>query len=151
MARQIATTKVVDLPELLNFIRPRHRMVLATFRADGSLQTSPVTGGVDVQGCILIASYPQRAKSINIRRNRRATVTVLSDDFSGPYVQVDCHAQVVDLPDAVEELVNYYRCVAGEHPNWTDYRQAMVNQGKCLIRAVPQRWGPIATGGFPAP
>lgn len=151
MARQIATTKVVDLPELLNFIRPRHRMVLATFRADGSLQTSPVTGGVDEQGCILIASYPQRAKSINIRRNRRATVTVLSDDFSGPYVQVDCHAQVVDLPDAVEELVNYYRCVAGEHPNWTDYRQAMVNQGKCLIRAVPQRWGPIATGGFPAP
>ncbi|WP_421840355.1 PPOX class F420-dependent oxidoreductase [Mycobacterium sp.] len=151
MARQIATTKVANLPELLNFIRPRHRMVLATFRADGSLQTSPVTGGADEQGCILIASYPQRAKSINIRRNRHATVTVLSDDFSGPYVQVDCHAQVVDLPDAVEELVNYYRCVAGEHPNWTDYRQAMVNQGKCLIRAVPQRWGPIATGGFPAP
>jgi PPOX class probable F420-dependent enzyme len=84
MPRKFATADVVTLPELLDFIRPRHRMVLTTFRADGSLQSSPVTGGVDDAGRIVIASYPQRAKSANIRRSRRASVTVLSDEFNGP-------------------------------------------------------------------
>ena len=125
-------------------------MMLTTFRTDGSLQTSPVAGGVDELGRIVISSYPQRAKSANIRRNRRASVTVLSDDFEGPYVQVDGDAEVVDLPEAVEALVDYYRCIAGEHPDWAEYRQAMADQGKCLIRVTPRRWGPVATGGFPA-
>ena len=149
MARKLATADVVDLPQLLDFIRPRHRMVLTTFRAGESLQSSPVTGGVDGQGRIVVASYPQRAKSANIRRRPRASVVVLSDDFNGPYVQVDGHAEVVDLPDALEGLVEYFRSVAGEHPDWDEYRQAMVDQRKCLIRVTPQRWGPVATGGFP--
>ncbi len=74
---------------------------------------------------------------------------VLSDEFDGPYVQVDGFAEVLDLPEAVEPLVEYFRSVAGEHPNWDEYRQAMVDQKKCLIRVTPQRWGPVATGGFP--
>ncbi|MBB2989289.1 PPOX class probable F420-dependent enzyme [Mycolicibacterium iranicum] len=149
MARKFATADVVTLPELLDFIRPRHRMVLTTFRAGESLQSSPVTGGVDAEGRIVVATYPQRAKSANIRRRPRASVMVLSDDFNGPYVQVDGHAEVIDLPDAVEPLVEYFRSVAGEHPNWDEYRQAMIDQRKCLIRVTPQRWGPVATGGFP--
>ncbi|MGV0714390.1 PPOX class F420-dependent oxidoreductase [Mycolicibacterium sp. XJ662] len=150
MARKHATADAVDLPELLEFIRPRHRMLLTTFRRDGSLQSSPVTGGVDEAGRIVIASYPQRAKAANIRRDGRASVVVLSDEFDGPYVQVDGDAEVLALPDAVEPLVDYYRAVAGEHPDWAQYRQAMVDQGKCLIRIRPRRWGPVATGGFPA-
>lgn len=150
MARKYATADAVDLPQLLEFVRPRHRMVLTTFRADGSLQSSPVTGGVDDQGRIVIATYPQRAKSANIRRHRRASVTVLSDQFHDAYVQVDGDAEVIDLPDAVEPLVDYYRSISGEHPDWAEYRQAMVEQGKCLIRITVRRWGPVATGGFPA-
>ncbi len=149
MARKLATADVVLLPELLDFIRPRHRMVLTTFRAGDSLQSSPVTGGVDGQGRIVVASYPQRAKAANIRRRSRASVVVLSDEFDGPYVQVDGDAEVVDLPEAVDGLVEYYRSVAGEHPDWDEYRKAMVDQGKCLIRVTPQQWGPVATGGFP--
>jgi PPOX class probable F420-dependent enzyme len=149
MARKYATADTVTLDELLDFVRPRHRMVLTTFRVDGSLQSSPVTGGVDEQGRIVIASYPQRAKSANIRRNPRASVTVLSDEFNGPYVQVDGDAEVIGLPEAVEPLVEYFRVISGEHPNWDEYRQAMVDQGKCLIRVTPARWGPVATGGFP--
>ncbi|MDT5196089.1 MAG: hypothetical protein QOH20_2843, partial [Mycobacterium sp.] len=95
------------------------------------------------------ASYPQRAKSANLRRDARASVTVLSDEFNGPYVQVDGDAEVVLLPDAVEPLVDYFRAIAGEHSDWDEYRQAMVDQGKCLIRVTPTRWGPVATGGFP--
>ena len=149
MARKLATADSVDLPALLDFVRPRHHMVLVTFRRDGSPQSSPVTGGVDEHGRIVISSYPQRAKAANLRRDPRASVTVLSDDFNGAYVQVDGDAEVIALPDAVEALVDYYRAIAGEHPDWSEYRQAMVDQGKCLIRITPTRWGPVATGGFP--
>lgn len=149
MARKYATADVVTLPELLDFIRPRHHMVLTTFRAGESLQSSPVTGGLDADGRIVVATYPQRAKTANIRRRPRASVVVLSDEFDGPYVQVDGHAEVVDLPEAVEPLVEYFKSVAGEHPNWEEYRKAMIDQRKCLIRVTPQRWGPVATGGFP--
>jgi PPOX class probable F420-dependent enzyme len=149
MSPQIATADNVDLSELLDFVRPRHRMVLTTFRADGALQSSPVTGGVDEHGRLVIASYPRRAKAVNIRRTGRASVVVLSDEFNGPYVQIDGPAEVIDLPDAVEPLVDYFRAVAGEHSDWAEYREAMVKQGKCLIRVTPQTWGPVATGGFP--
>jgi PPOX class probable F420-dependent enzyme len=149
MARKYATADTVGVDELLEFVRPRHQMVLTTFRSDGSLQSSPVTGGVDEQGRIVIASYPQRAKATNIRRRPQASVMVLSDEFNGAYVQVDGPAEVIDLPEAVEPLVDYFRAVAGEHPDWDEYRQAMTDQGKCLIRVTPQRWGPVATGGFP--
>ena len=149
MAARIATANVVGFAELLDFIRPRHKMVLTTFRADSSLQSSPVTGGIDRQGRVVIASYPRRAKSVNVRRDPRASVVVLSDEFGGAYVQLDGDAEVIDVPEAVELLVDYYRVIAGEHPDWQDYRRAMLDQGKCLIRVTPRRWGPVATGGFP--
>ena len=149
MARKYATADAVARSEMLDFVRTRHRMVLTTYRADGSLQSSPVTGGVDGEGRIVVASYPQRAKSVNLRRDPRASITVLSAEFDGPYVQVDGDAEVLDVPEAVDGLVEYFRVVAGEHSDWDEYRQAMVDQGKCLIRVTPQRWGPIATGGFP--
>lgn len=149
MARKYATADVVARSEMLDFIRPRHHMVLTTHRADGALQSSPVTGGVDGEGRIVVASYPQRAKSVNLRRDRRASITVLSDEFNGPYVQVDGDAEVIDVPEAVDGLVEYFRAVAGEHSDWGEYREAMIVQGKCLIRVAPTRWGPIATGGFP--
>jgi hypothetical protein len=76
-------------------------------------------------------------------------VVVLSDEFNGPYVQLDGDAEVIAGPDGVEMLVDYYRTIAGEHPDWDEYRQAMRDQGKCLLRVTARRWGPVATGGFP--
>lgn len=150
MARTIATTLDVDREGMLEFVRPRHHMVLTTFRRDETPQSSPVTGGVDDEGRVVIATYPERAKAANLRRDSRASVVVLSDDFGGAYVQVDGTAEVIDLPEAVEPLVGYFRAIAGEHSDWDAYRQAMRDQGKCLLRINPQRWGPVATGGFPA-
>jgi PPOX class probable F420-dependent enzyme len=149
MPRTAATAQRTEHGALLEFVRPRHQLVLTTFRTDGSLQSSPVTGGVDGQGRIVVASYPERAKSRNIGRTPRASVLVLSDDFGGAYVQIDGPAEVILLPQAVEPLVEYFRVISGEHPDWDEYRRAMVEQGKCLLRVTPQRWGPIATGGFP--
>ena len=149
MARTIATTQKVDLAGLLDFVRPRHHMLLVTLRKDGRPQVSPVAGGVDSEGRIVISTYPARAKAVNLERDPRASVCVLSDTWDGPYVQVDGDAEVLHTPDAVEGLVDYYRCIAGEHPDWAEYRAAMVLQGKSLIRITPTQWGPVATGGFP--
>ena len=146
---KIATADRVDRAELLDFLRGRHHGVLMTTRADGRPQLSPVTCGVDVDGRIVVSTYPQRAKSRNARRDPRVSMCVLSDDFGGPYVQVDGQAEVLDLPDALEPLVEYFRCISGEHPDWDEYRAAMVRQGKCLIRVTIESWGPVATGGFP--
>jgi len=150
MPRTIATNTRTDLAGLLDFVRPRHDMIITTRRRDGSLQSSPVTAGVNPDGRIVIASYPERAKVANIRRDPRVSVVVLSDSFNGPWVQVETTGTVIDLPDAVEPLVEYFRCISGEHSNWDEYRRAMVDQGKCLIDLEPVSWGPIATGGFPA-
>jgi PPOX class probable F420-dependent enzyme len=144
-----ATADRVDRDGLLAFLRPRHKALLMTRRADGEPQISPVSCGVDAEGRIVVSTYPQRAKSTNARRDPRVTVVVLSDDFDGPWVQVDGTAEVLDLPDSVEPLVEYFRSISGEHPDWDEYREAMHRQGKSLIRVTPQRWGPVATGGFP--
>ena len=150
MPRATATNTTVDLQQLLDFVRPRHNMILMTRRQAGSVQASPVTGGVDDHGRIVISTYPERAKAVNLRRDPAATVLVLSDRFGDAWVQIDGDAEVLDLPDALEPLVQYFRCISGEHPNWDDYREAMRQQGKSLVRMTPQRWGPIATGGFPS-
>ncbi len=149
MAPNIATNTAVSLAELLDFVRPRHRAILLTRRADGSPQASPLTCGVDDSGRIVISTYPERAKTRNAKRDARVSVVVLSDDWNGPWVQVDGTAEVLDLPDSVEPLVEYYRTIAGEHPDWDEYRQAMHKQGKSIIRITPAHWGPVATGGFP--
>ncbi|MFE9202016.1 MULTISPECIES: PPOX class F420-dependent oxidoreductase [unclassified Micromonospora] len=150
MARTIATNTRVDRDALIEFLRPRHKVLLMTTRADGRPQSSPVSCGVDAAGRLVISTYPERAKVANIRRDPRVSACVLSDDWNGPWVQVDGTAEVLDLPEALEPLVEYFRSISGEHPDWDEYREAMVRQGKSLIRITIEHWGPIATGGFPA-
>jgi len=146
---RIARADRVDRGALIEFVRPRHRALLSTFRRDGRAQLSPVTMGVDDRGRMVIATYPSRAKVANARRRPEVSLCVLSDDWDGPWVQVDGVAEVLDLPEAVEPLVDYYRSISGEHPNWDEYREAMQRQGKSLLRVTAQQWGPVATGGFP--
>ena len=150
MAPQVATTDHVDLAALLDFVRPRHQWVLGTVKKSGWPQLSPVTGGVTADGRLTVATYPDRDKCHNIRRNSNVTICVQSDHFGGAWVQVDGSAQVLDMPEALDGLVDYYRAVSGEHPNWDEYSEAMERQAKSLIVITPLDWGPIATGGFPA-
>ena len=153
MTRQIATNTYVGLDELLDFVRPRHRMILVTRRSDGGPQASPVTGGVDDSGRIVISSYPERAKSRNARKHHDVSVVVLSDEWNDAWVQVDGTAEVLDAvagTAALNAFVEYFRNIAGEHSDWAEYRQAMLDQGKSLIRITPTRWGPVSIGGFPA-
>ncbi|WP_459545696.1 PPOX class F420-dependent oxidoreductase [Nocardia sp. X0981] len=146
---RIASATTVDRAALLEFLESRHRAVLVTTRTDGSPQMSPVTCGLDPQGRIVVSTYPGRAKTRNARRDPRVSICVLSPDFDDAYVQVDGRAEVLDMPEAMEALVDYYRGIAGEHPDWDEYRTAMARQNKSLIRITIERWGPVATGGFP--
>lgn len=159
MARSIARADTVGRDQLLDFVRPRHRGLLATTRRDGRPQMSPLSIGVDGAGRLVTATYPERAKTRNARRDPRVSVLVLSDEWDGPWVQVDGTVEVLDAagpdgtgsPDeaALDAFVDYFRCIAGEHPDWAEYRRAMVEQGKSLLRVTIDRWSPVATGGFP--
>ncbi|SEE68282.1 PPOX class F420-dependent oxidoreductase [Ruania alba] len=146
----IATNTRVERAELEEFLRPRHRAIVMTTRADGGAQLSPVTCGLDAEGRLVVSTYPERAKAVNVRARDQVAACVLSDEWNGPWVQVEGTGEIIDPPDSVEPLVDYYRAVAGEHPDWDEYRQAMVRQHKSLLRLTITRWGPIATGGFPA-
>lgn len=149
MATNYATTNRVPRAELDDFVRPRHHATLVTRKSSGGLQMSPVSCGLDGKGRVVISTYPQRAKAANIRRTPAVTLVVHSEDWDGPYVQLDGTAEVLDLPEALEPLVDYFRSISGEHPDWAEYREAMTRQGKSLIRVSIEHWGPIATGGFP--
>ena len=142
----IATNTRVSREELLDFVRTRHRLILLTSRADGRPQLSPVSGGVDAEGRIVVSTYPDRAKAVNLRRDPAASVMVLSEEWNDAWVQVDGTAEVIDQPEAIEPLVDYYRCIAGEHPDWDEYRRAMEDQRRVVVRIEIERAGPDQHG-----
>jgi PPOX class probable F420-dependent enzyme len=150
MSPSIATADRIDHAALLEFLRTRHQGVLVTTRRDGRPQISPVTLGLNRDNRIVISTYPERAKAVNARREPSVSLCVMSEGWTDPYIQVDGTARVIDLPEAMEPLVEYFRCISGEHPDWDEYRAAMTRQGKCVIEVDIERWGPLARGGFPA-
>ena len=151
MARRIATTTTVERDELLDFVRPRHHLVLITQRQDGSPQVSPVTGGVDQDGADRDLDLPRASEGRQRPSHAESACWCSPTTSATPGCMVDGTCEVIDPPDSVEPLVDYFRCISGEHPDWDEYRQAMRDQGKSLLRITPTRWGPIATGGSAAP
>ncbi|MGI9605945.1 MAG: PPOX class F420-dependent oxidoreductase [Acidimicrobiales bacterium] len=139
----------VDRRDLSRHLAGKHRWVLATTRRDGRPQMSLVTGGMTPDGTLAIATYPERIKAVNARRNPQVSVAVLGEEFNSAWVQIDGEARVLDMPEAADGLVEYFRSISGEHDDWDEYRQAMDDQGKCLILIEPTRWSPVSKGGFP--
>jgi len=135
----------VEVSEALGFLAANRRAVLATRRRDGRPQMSPIVVGVDA-GDVVISSRETAMKVHNLRRDPRASVCVFTDGFFGPFVQVDGTATVVSLPGAMDGLIAYYRSVAGEHPDWDDYRAAMVRERRVLIRVAVEHAGPDRSG-----
>jgi PPOX class probable F420-dependent enzyme len=136
----------MDLDEARQFMRDNHRAVLATFRADGRPQLSPLAVTTDDAGRAVFSSREPAFKVKNLRRDPRASLCVVSDDWYGGWVQVDGTASVLSLPEAMEPLVDYYRRIAGEHPDWDDYRAAMERDRRVLVRIELERAGPDRRG-----
>jgi PPOX class probable F420-dependent enzyme len=136
----------VEISTAIDFVRSNHRGVLATMRRDGSPQLTPITVSVDSEDLVVISSRETAAKVKNLRRDPRAWLTVLNDGFFGDYVQVEGAVTLVSLPDAMDGLIEYYRSVSGEHPDWEDYRAAMVRDQRVLIKIQVTRAGPTYSG-----
>lgn len=132
--------------EARGFLAGNHWAVLVTRRPSGGLQTSPVTVGVDGDGMATISSRETAYKVRNLRRDPSAVLCVFTDRFFGAWVQVEGTARIVSLPEAMEPLVDYYRRISGEHPDWDDYRRAMQEQRRVLIRVPFEKVGPSRFG-----
>jgi PPOX class probable F420-dependent enzyme len=136
----------VDIDAARQFLRTNHRAVMATTRADGSTQMSPITVGVDPEGRAIVSSRETAYKVGHVRALPYAALCVFTDGFFGEWVQVEGPVEVLSLPDAMEPLVEYYRDISGEHPDWDDYRAAMARDRRVLLRMTIQRAGPNASG-----
>jgi PPOX class probable F420-dependent enzyme len=136
----------MEIAEARQFLATHHCAVLATRRRNGRPQMSPVTVGVDAAGRAIISSRETAYKTRHLRRDPRASLCVFTDEFYGPWVQIDGTAEVVSLPEAMELLVDYYHRVAGEHPDWNDYRRAMERERRVLLRISIDSTGPDRKG-----
>jgi PPOX class probable F420-dependent enzyme len=128
------------------FVASNHRAVLITHRTSGGLQTSPVLVGVDGEGKVVISTREGAYKTRNLRRDPTAVMCVFSDRFFGSWMQIEGPAQIVSLPEAMEGLVDYYRRISGEHPDWDEYRRAMEQQRRVLVRVSIDKVGPTRAG-----
>jgi PPOX class probable F420-dependent enzyme len=128
------------------FLRTHHQAVLATNRADGRPQMSPVTCAVDAEGRILISTRETAVKTRNLRRNPYASMCAFTERFFGDWIQAEGTAEVISLPDAMDLLIDYYRLASGEHPDWSDYRAAMVRDRRVIVRVTISRVGPTVSG-----
>jgi PPOX class probable F420-dependent enzyme len=136
----------MDIPAAQAFLRDSHHGVLSTSRADGRPQLSPVTATVDGEGRVIISTRETAMKVRNLRRDPQVSLAAFTDQFYGDWVQVEGTAEVVALPEALELLVDYYRRASGEHPDWDEYRAAMVEQKRVIVRFAIERAGPNVSG-----
>lgn len=136
----------MDLEHAREYIRENHHAVMATMRGDGRPQLSPVVCAVGDDGFVLVSTRETAYKAKNLARDPRVSLCVFPDGFFGEWVQVDGRATIVHLPEALDGLVDYYRRVAGEHPDWDDYRNAMEREGRVLVRVGLERAGPTKSG-----
>jgi PPOX class probable F420-dependent enzyme len=136
----------MDLDAAREFLHAHHRAVLATFRGDGRPQLSPVLCACDEKGRVLVSTRETAVKTRNLRRDPRVSLCVMNDGFFGGWVQVDGEAEIISLPEAMDLLVDYYRRISGEHPDWDDYRSAMTRERRVAVRVTLTRAGPDASG-----
>lgn len=136
----------MEVAEALTFLRENHRAVLATARGDGRPQMSPVSVTVDGDGLAVISTRETAVKTKNIARDPNVTICAFTDHFFGPWVLLDGTAEIVRLPGAMDGLIEYYRSISGEHPDWDDYRAAMERDRRVLLRVTITRAGPDVSG-----
>jgi PPOX class probable F420-dependent enzyme len=136
----------VDTGRAAGFLRAHHRAVLATSRSDGRPQLSPVSCTVDDEGRVLVSTRETALKTKNLRRRPQASLCVFTDGFFGEWVQVDGDVEIISLPDAMDLLVDYYRRISGEHPDWDDYRAAMTREQRVIVRITISQAGPDVSG-----
>jgi PPOX class probable F420-dependent enzyme len=137
---------MTDIDKARDFLRANHRAVIATTRADGTTQMSPITVGVDPEGRAVVSTRESAYKVRHLRALPYAAICAFGDGFFGEWVQVEGPVEIVSLPEAMELLVAYYRDIRGEHPDWDDYRATMERDRRVMLRLSIERAGPAVSG-----
>jgi PPOX class probable F420-dependent enzyme len=138
---------VVDIEGARQFLQHNHHAVMATFRRDGRPALSPVTVALDDAGRVMVSTRQTAMKVAHLRRDPRVAISVFTDRFYGEWVSVEGTAEIVELPEAMELLVDYYRRASGgEHDDWDEYRAAMVRDQRVIVRFAIERAGPQVSG-----
>ncbi|TME21997.1 MAG: PPOX class F420-dependent oxidoreductase [Chloroflexi bacterium] len=134
---------MIDLDRAHHFLRVRHDGILATIKRDGRPQLSNILYFLDDDGRIKISATQTRAKTLNLRRDPRASLHVQGRDRY-EYLVAEGAAQLVEGEGLAEALRHYYRKVRGEHPNWAEYDAAMVNEQRLLLSiSVDRAYGQL--------
>jgi PPOX class probable F420-dependent enzyme len=136
----------MEIQTALDYVRTHHKAVIATLKQDGTPALSPLTAGVDDAGHVMISTRQTAYKVRHIRRDPRVWLCVVPEEFFGNWVQIEGTAEIIDLPEAMDGLVDYYRRISGEHPDWDEYRAAMVREQRCLLRVTIGKAGPNVSG-----
>jgi PPOX class probable F420-dependent enzyme len=136
----------MDIDDAIEYVRTHHHAVLATLKKDGAPQLSPVTPGVDEEGRVIVSTRQTAYKVRHIRRDSRVWLCAFPDGFYGRWAQLEGTAEIVELPEAMDGLISYYRDISGEHPDWDDYRAAMEREQRVLLRVTITKAGPNVSG-----
>lgn len=136
----------MEIDEALKYVKNNNHAVLATLKKDGTPQMSPVTVGVDAEGRVVISTRQTAYKVKHIRRDPHVWLCSFPDGFYGRWAQLEGTAEIIELPEAMDGLVSYYRDISGEHPDWDDYRAAMERDQRVLLRVTITKAGPNVSG-----
>ena len=132
----------MDIDRARDFVRSHHHAVMTTYFPDGRAQLSPVLAAVGETGDVVVSTRETTVKVRNLARDPRVALCVFTDGFFGDWMLLEGQAEIVRLPEAMDALIDYYRAISGEHPDWADYRAAMERDGRVLVRIMITRAGP---------
>ena len=133
----------MEIADAQKFIKDNHRACIAVRQKDGWPQMTLVTPGIDAEGRVILTSRGTTYKVKHIRREPKVSMLIFGEQFSGSkFVQIHGTAEVVDLPQAMDGLIDWYKTVRGEHKNWQDYKQQVADEKRVLIRINIEKVGP---------
>ena len=133
----------MNLAEAQDFLQQNHRACIAVRQIDGWPQMTLVTPAIDPQGRVIITSRGTTYKVKHVRRDPRVSMLVFGEQYSGSkFVQIHGTAEIIDLPQAMDTLIYWYRQVRGEHKNWDVYKNQMADEKRVIIRVNIEKVGP---------
>jgi PPOX class probable F420-dependent enzyme len=133
----------VDIPDAQRFLQQNHRACIAVRQKDGWPQMTFVSPGIDAEGRVIITSRSRTYKVKHLRRDPRVSLLVFGEQYSGSkFVQIHGRAEIIELPDAMDTLVYWYKQVRGEHKSWDDYKRQMADEKRVIIRVTIEKVGP---------
>ena len=133
----------MEIADAQKFIKDNHRACIAVRQKDGWPQMTLVTPGIDAAGRVILTSRGTTYKVKHLRRDPKVSMLIFGEQFSGSkFVQIHGSAEIVDLPQAMDGLIDWYKTVRGEHKNWEDYKKQVTDEKRVLIRINIEKVGP---------